>query len=256
MPEPRGGSSTLRPTPPTSQLREAKAAGYVRLPGHLHTAAAVPPVDESALRDFVRRLTHSGDTLEHYLRDLLSQGLSADHLYLQLFAPAARRLGAMWEEDRCTFVDVTLGVGRLQQLTHGFGDLLRGPVESPATGRVLVAGAPREQHTLGVTMVAEFLRRDGWEVVLAPASDDSRDLISEAELDWFDVVAISAATDHSVGRLKQVIRELRRRGRNRGLKVIVGGRVFSECPELTHQVGADGSAPDARAAATIALTML
>lgn len=255
MPEPRGGSSALRSTQQTSQLREAKA-GYVRIPGHLRTAAPGQSVDEGALRDFVRRLTHSGDTLEHYIRDLLSQGTSAEHLYLHLFAPAARRLGAMWEEDRCSFVDVTLGVGRLQQLTHGFGDLLRGPVEATATGRVLIAGAPREQHTLGATMVAEFLRRDGWEVVLPPASDDSRDLISAGEADWFDVVAISAATDHSVGRLKQVIRELRRRGRNRELKVIVGGRPFAESPKLGHQVGADGSAPDARAAASMALAML
>jgi methanogenic corrinoid protein MtbC1 len=121
---------------------------------------------------------------------------------------------------------------------------------------VLVAGAPREQHTLGIAMVAEFLRRDGWEVILPPASDDARDLLQAVEMDWFDVAAISSATDRSLGQVRQVIREMRRRGRNRELKVIVGGRMFTESPELAHQVGADGSAPDARSAANMALAML
>lgn len=256
MTEPRGGSSTLTSIQLVSQHREAKPA-HVRLPMSLRPAGpSSPPVDEDALRDFVRRLTHSGETVEHYLRDLLTQGFTAEHLFMQLFAPAARRLGVMWEEDRCSFVDVTLGVGRLQQLTHGFGDLLRGPAEPATTGRILVAGAPREQHTLGITIVAEFLRRDGWEVILPPASDDSRDLVSAAEANWFDVVAISAATDRSAAQVRLVIREMRRRGRNGELKVIVGGRAFTESPELVHQVGADGSAADARGAATMALGML
>jgi methanogenic corrinoid protein MtbC1 len=32
--------------------------------------------------------------------------------------------------------------------------------------------------------------------------------------------------------------------------------MFTESPELAHQVGADGSAPDARSAANMALAML
>jgi MerR family transcriptional regulator, light-induced transcriptional regulator len=224
---------------------------------HLRTTAPPPPpVDEEALRGFILRLTHSGDTVEHYLRDLLTQGLTAEYLYLQLFAPAARRLGILWEEDRCSFVDVTLGVGRLQQLTHGFGEMLRGPVEPSITGRVLVAGAAREQHTLGITIVAEFLRRDGWDVVLPPASDDLRDLVAVVEGERFDVVAISAATDRAAVGLRQAIRDLRRRGRNREMKVLVGGRAFADNPELVRQVGADASAQDARAAANLAVSML
>lgn len=257
MTDSRGGSSTLTSTQLSSQQHREVKPAHVRIPMNLRPVGpALPPVDEEALRDFVRRLTHPGESVEHYLRDMLTKGFTAEHLYLQLFAPAARRLGAMWEDDRCSFVDVTLGVGRLQQLTHGFGDQLRGPVEPAVTGRILVAGAPREQHTLGITIVAEFLRRDGWEVVLPPASDDARDLVAVTETEWFDVAAISASTDRSAAQVRQVIREMRRRGRNRELKVIVGGRAFLESPELVQQVGADGSASDARGAANMALGML
>jgi MerR family transcriptional regulator, light-induced transcriptional regulator len=256
VPDSRGGSSTLTSTQAASQHREVKPA-HVRIPMNLRPVGpALPPVDEEALRDFVRRLTHSGESAEHYLRDMLTRGFSAEHIYLQLFVPAARRLGAMWEDDRCSFVDVTLGVGRLQQLTHGFGDQLRGPVEPATTGRILVAGAPREQHTLGITIVAEFLRRDGWEVVLPPSTDDPRDLVAATEAEWFDVAAISASTDRSAALVRQVIREMRKRGRNHDLKVIVGGRAFLDAPELVHQVGADGSASDARGAANMALGMI
>ncbi|MFN3162956.1 MAG: hypothetical protein ACE37N_05630, partial [Pseudohongiellaceae bacterium] len=51
-----------------------------------------------------------------YLADLRANGASLEWLYMELMGPAARRLGYLWEEDYCSIIDVTLGVGRLQQV--------------------------------------------------------------------------------------------------------------------------------------------
>jgi methanogenic corrinoid protein MtbC1 len=210
---------------------------------------------EESVQDLIRRLTHPGSGIEAYIRDLVAQGLSAEQVCLELFAPAARRMGVMWEKDSCSFVDVTLGVARLQQLTHGLGDLLRGHVEPGSMGRALVGTVPGEQHTLGITMVAEFLRRDGWEVVLAPSGEDPSNFVRLASNDWFDVVAVSAANDRAEQPLRRLLGALRRQGRNRDLKAIIGGRLALEQDRLVATVGADGWAPDARSAANLAASI-
>ena len=43
-------------------------------------------------------------------------------LYVELLEPTARHLGEMWDRDECDFIDVTLGVGRLQKLLAIFND--------------------------------------------------------------------------------------------------------------------------------------
>ena len=49
---------------------------------------------------------------------------------------------------------------------------------------------------------------------------------------------------------------LRRASRNPDLVILVGGRVFSERPELAQDVGADGTAADGELAVALAVTIL
>jgi hypothetical protein len=37
-------------------------------------------------------------------------------VFIDLLAPSARRLGQHWEDDDCDFVDVTMGLWRLQEV--------------------------------------------------------------------------------------------------------------------------------------------
>ena len=47
---------------------------------------------------------------EAFVQDLLNNGKSTESVYLNLFAPAARHLGSLWEEDVCNFIQVTIGL--------------------------------------------------------------------------------------------------------------------------------------------------
>ena len=47
---------------------------------------------------------------------LLERGHTMQELFLNLLAPAARTLGILWEEDECDFVEVTMGIWRLQEV--------------------------------------------------------------------------------------------------------------------------------------------
>ncbi|WP_426215255.1 hypothetical protein [Methylobacterium sp. NFXW15] len=80
---------------------------------------------------------------------LMAAGHSADRLFLELLAPSAALLGRLWDEDLCDFIEVTTGVARLQRLVARF----RAEEETVSLDhrrRLLLMGAPGEQHTFGV----------------------------------------------------------------------------------------------------------
>jgi len=183
-------------------------------------------------------------------------GTPLEVIFLDLFAPAARHLGDLWTADRCDFVDVTMGLSRLQQLLRDLGPFFETEGEPTDSGRrVLLIPAPGEQHTFGLSMVEEFFRRAGWEVwVEGPKS--AEDLVAYLRGMWFGVIGMSVSGDRLLDQLAPAIRSIRRESLNRGIGIMVGGRIFVEHPELVALVGADATASDARQAVVQAQILL
>jgi MerR family transcriptional regulator, light-induced transcriptional regulator len=193
---------------------------------------------------------HDIDVVEAYVRSLLQRGLDLETLLLHLLAPAARRLGHLWDADEITFVDVTVGTSRLQQLLHTFTLALREAEEAPER-RVLFLPAPGEQHTFGLTMVMEFFRREGWQVdggmPMEPGEVES--CVAEQN---FGLIGFSLSCDRFINPLCATIQSVRRLSKNPSLLVMVGGRVFSQDASLRPWVGADLVATDAHEALQLA----
>ena len=187
---------------------------------------------------------------------LMAGGVSVETAYLHLLAPAARRLGSWWDEDACDFVDVTMGLWRLQEIVHAIAALIPGvaPVEG-VDRRGLFAPAPGEQHGLGAIIVEEFFRRAGWQTWSAPALDED-ELVALVAGRAFDVVGLTVSVERHVAPLARSIAAVRRASRNPGILVLVGGRVFTQSPDLATQIGADGTASDGQLAVTLAETLL
>jgi MerR family transcriptional regulator, light-induced transcriptional regulator len=173
-------------------------------------------------------------------------GVSQESVFLDLLAPTARRLGELWVEDLCTFTDVTIGLGRLQQILRQLSrsaQIDTGPWERGR--RALLVPAPTEQHNFGVLMVAEFLRRAGWDVSAEPviSSNQAVEIVSS---EWYAVIGLSLSCEAGLDDLAAEIRDVRKGARNRDIAVMVGGRVFVEHPEYAARVGADAMAVDGR----------
>jgi len=187
---------------------------------------------------------------------LLAEGMAVGELYLHLLAPAARELGRMWDEDLCSFTDVTVAVGRLQRVLRSLSPAFGQEVDHPQNGRrVLLVPAPGEQHTFGLTIVAEFFRRAGWEVV-GDGESRSTDPAALVRKEWFDVIGFSVGSDARLDWLKSGIGAVRNASRNRGICVLVGGPSFSDDMARAREVGADGSARDGQQAPVMAEQLL
>lgn len=191
-----------------------------------------------------------------YVETLRARGASLETIYLHLLAPAARRLGELWDADLCGFTDVTAGLCRLHQLLHQLSPEFQDGGDAPEIGhRALLAAAPGEQHTFGLWIVEEFLSRAGWDVSCEPGAS-SADLAGIVRSGWFDLVGLSLGCDARLAALRSTIRAVRRASHNRRIGVMVGGAAFVRRPQLVEEVGADVMATHGGQAALRAASFL
>ncbi len=185
-----------------------------------------------------------------YVMLLRDRGLSLDTLFLDLLEPTARRLGEMWDQDECDFIDMTIGVGRLQQLLAIFNDTHTVP-GLDIRRKILMAITPGNQHTFGVRMVEKFLLAAAWHVT-TDLSGKAEDIVALVQDNWFAVAGLTAGSDRQIDGLTKTIAEIRKHSKNRLIGIMVGGPMFMADPQLAVQVGADATARDAPTAVLVA----
>lgn len=192
------------------------------------------------VESFIELTLHEDNALAfNYLESLMTEGMPVESLLVDVLAPAARTLGDMWEADLISFMDVTLGLSRIQQLLRQIRQTTQGRIPLEAVkGRALLVPAPGEQHTFGLRVVEEFLLRDGWDVRsdLGADEDEIIRLVSE---DDYIFVGLSLSGHRLLPELRSTIRNIRANSRNRNIQVMVGGVFFAEHPEAVRDVAAD-----------------
>lgn len=219
--------------------------------------AAPPPRVEApgcslVLEEDVTRLCHmvmSADAdaerkAEALVDAMRHRGLPAERLFFELLGPVARLLGRYWEEDRCDFTQVTVGVWRLERIMRGLAPAFRGERDVRLRGRaILLMPTPGEQHTFGLHLVAECFRRAGWQVdEELPPNPAAAGACAGRRA--YDVAGFTLGSDRGVDALARAISLVRRASLNRDICIIVGGALFEAQPGLVTRVGADSLARD------------
>lgn len=215
------------------------AGGGVITPDDLATFAALP-------------LVLQADELLVHVEQYLDRGIGIDAVFVDLLAPAARRLGELWEEDACDFLDVTIGLWRLQEVMREIAwgsPIITGPLSAPR--RALFAPMPGEQHSFGATMVHEVFVRAAWdsEVLVAP---EMRQLIAKVANKAYDLVGLTVSCDVTTESLARTIKAIRSVSMCQDVSILVGGQAVNANPALAIEAGADGSAMDAPGALALA----
>lgn len=267
--EPAGtGGGFLPPLPVTVDLPEFRYSKLSKIVAEhvlpqlfaLHEPPPTPAPPVAALRseaiaELVRLLVGpENDEAANHVLKLKDEGVSLDDLHAEVLEPAARLLGDLWNEDKADFVDVTIGVSRLQRLVHVFEGLGQIP-DYDDKRRVLLAAAPGEQHSLGTTIVQKFLRAGGWHV-WSCASTEVDGPAEIAAKEWFGVVGFSLGSDVHVPALREAIARVRERSLNPRVGIMIGGSAVSRAPGLVAAVGADGTAANGPAAVILAKKLL
>lgn len=227
-------------------------------------AVAVPGDHDKILSGEVESLVPltlqvEADSLLAHIETILARGVSVDTLMVDLLAPTARLLGEYWDNDQCDFIDVTMGLWRLQEIVHDLA--ARFPcayANRSANRRALFAALPGNQHSLGLAIVEDCFRRSGWQTTSMVAARDD-ELVTLVGAKWFEIVGLTVTCDTQLSGLPDIISAIRSGSRNPRLGVMVGGPSVVSQPHLALQSGADATAADARQAvvrAEILLEML
>jgi methanogenic corrinoid protein MtbC1 len=217
-------------------------------------ARTITPDDASRFALLPLRL-EAASLLEE-VNAFIAKGATVEAICLDLLAPAARMLGEMWERDECDFLDVTMGLWRLQEVMREVA--ARAPagfagVAPPRTA--LFSPMPGDHHNFGTLMIEEVFARGGWhsEALVKP---ERRELLDRLARQPFDLLGLTLARDCPSAALGNLIKAVRNVSANPHIIVLVGGRMINEDPGIAIEVGADGTGADALAALDLANSLV
>lgn len=121
---------------------------------------------------------------------------------------------------------------------------------------VVLANAEDDFHALGRKMVGTFLQASGWKV-----HDLGNDVIASEIVDAAvslaaPIIGVSAMMYSTALNIKKVREELDSRNLQDKIKLAVGGAIFKVRPELTAEVGGDGTVSSAAQASELFFSLL
>jgi len=169
-------------------------------------------------------------------------GHDPNHIYFSIFAPSMVTIGQLWEQNQLSVAEEHLATAITERLISELSPWFsaRGAVEPG--GSVILGGVAGEQHVLGLRMIADLFRRQGWRVLYLGADVPTVDWVVLAQRFNADLVAISAGALRHVPQIGALIHELR--SALPELDVLVGGTIFAMHAELWREVGATIFDPD------------
>lgn len=214
-----------------------------------------------------RSLTYDAALLVEYVDALCAPQKESDFdaICLDLLAPAAHKLGEWWASDDVDFLDVTVGIWRLQEAMHmlarrrrdGSADqrLTRSRDRPETIGRALFSAMPGDNHEFASLMLDELFSASDWNST-ALVRPEKKELLECVANEPFDLFGLTLTKDCPSPMVRGLIEDVRGASVNPNIAVLIGGRTINSNPALVAEVGADGTGADARAALDVARTLI
>ena len=182
--------------------------------------------------------------------DAAERGEPISQLYLQVFQPALREVGRLWQMKKISVAQEHFCSAATQVV---MSQLLPRASAAERCGRVVVvACVSGDLHEVGARMVGDLFEMAGWDSYFCGANTPHAALLQSVVERAADVLAVSATMGYHLHAVQDLIEVVRADPRCTRLRVMVGGHPFSVDPVLWRTVGADGTADDAEAAVALA----
>ena len=174
--------------------------------------------------------------------DAAGDGLAIETVYLKVLFPAQQEIGRMWHNGEASVAEervVTETTRRVMAiLSHDQSD-------ASDTGKtVLAASVARDAHDIGIRAVADFFQVAGWRAISLGSDVPPKEIANAARIFDVDLVVLATTLTTQLKQLQQSIASIRSVC-GEDVKVLVGGHVFIDTPEVWKSTGADAYAADA-----------
>jgi len=121
-------------------------------------------------------------------------------------------------------------------------------------GKVAIGTVKGDLHDIGKNLVAMMLEGAGFEILDLGTDVAPEKFLEAVQAGGADILALSALLSTTMPNMKDTIDALKEAGVREQIKVMIGGAPITE--DYSRQIGADGSAPDASRAVTLAKSFL
>lgn len=187
------------------------------------------------------------------LQKAVDANVAPESILNEALIPAMTEVGRLYEEGEY-FVPEMLISARAMQAGMVILKPLLVEAEIEPAGKVVIGTVQGDLHDIGKNLVSMMLEGAGFEVVDL-GTDMPADMFIEAIVEnKADILALSALLTTTMPQQKTVIDRLKETGLRDQVKVIVGGAPVTE--DYAQEIGANGYAPDAGSAASLATRLV
>ena len=181
---------------------------------------------------------------------VIDTGVDAEDILKQgLLIPAMQKVGDLFEKGEYYVPEMLISARAMQGGLELLKPLLAS-AEVKSTGKVILGTVQGNLHDIGKNLVGMMLEGAGFELVDLGVDVSPKKFADAVQENQPDIVAMSALLTTTMPSMKTTIEALIEAGLRYQIKIMVGGAPVTE--EYANSIGADGFAPDASRAATLA----
>jgi 5-methyltetrahydrofolate--homocysteine methyltransferase len=123
-----------------------------------------------------------------------------------------------------------------------------------SAGKVAIGTVKGDLHDIGKNLVAMMLEGAGFEILDLGTDVTPEKFVAAVQTGEVDIIALSALLTTTMPNIRATIDALKEAGVRERTRVMIGGAPITE--DYARQIGADGYAPDASRAVTIAKSLV
>jgi 5-methyltetrahydrofolate--homocysteine methyltransferase len=209
---------------------------------------------ESILQDLYDAIMNGdAESARDLVSKALSQGLPAPQILNEGMIAAMEKVGKLYEEGEFFVPEMLIAARAMQAgLTVLKPHLAQADVK--VTGRVVAGTVKGDLHDIGKNLVCMLLEGAGFEIIDLGADVAPEKFVEVVQQGRADLVALSALLTTTMPNMKVTIDALKDAGVRDKVKIMVGGAPVTQ--GYADQIGADGYAPDASRAVTLAKSLM
>lgn len=184
-----------------------------------------------------------------YVQGALDADIDAAAILHGGLIPAMEEVGRLFEEGEY-FVPEMLISARAMQTCLGIIKPLLVDADVKPVGKVAIGTVKGDLHDIGKNLVAMMLEGGGFEITDLGTDVSPEKYIEAIQREEVDIVGMSALLTTTMPNMVTTINAISEAGLREKVKIIIGGAPVTA--DYADQIGADGFAPDASQAVSLA----
>jgi len=178
----------------------------------------------------------------------LDAGVTPGDVLHTALIPAMGEVGRLFEEGEYFVPEMLIAARAMKSGLEILKPLLVDSGVEPA-GKVAIGTVKGDLHDIGKNLVAMMLEGAGFEI-MDLGTDVAPEKFVEAAQNGADIIGLSALLTTTMPSMESTIKAIVDAGLRDQVKIIIGGAPVTQ--EYAKKIGADGYAPDASQAASLA----